>query len=183
VDPFYKFWFRYVYPNADLIDIGRGEVVQEFILEDLSNHVGPIFEEIIRQTILALSGKEVLGILFPKINSIGVWWKKDKEIDLMGAWNRKIKIIGEITWSAKPYNSKDIDEIITTIKQAGFKGAKLIIVSRGGVTRGAKHYIEEHNGIILTIKELSTIWDELYKQEKQQHIKINNKKNKNRQTL
>ena len=101
----------------------------------------------------------------------------------MGAWNRKIKIIGEITWSAKPYNSKDIDEIITTIKQAGFKGAKLIIVSRGGITRGAKHYIDEHNGIIITIKELSTIWDELYKQEKQQHIKINNKKNKNRQTL
>lgn len=88
-----------------------------------------------------------------------MWWRKNKELNIVGVMGKKVKIAGEVTWSKKPYGPKDLHEIISTIEYAGFKDVKIIVISRGGVTRGVRQYIEEYGGIILTLKELSEMWD------------------------
>jgi len=46
-DPLYGFWFRYIFPNMDLIDLEHTENLRRYIEEDLPNHIGPIFEGIV----------------------------------------------------------------------------------------------------------------------------------------
>ena len=161
-DPFYRFWFRYIFPNMDLIDLERVEHLRRHIEDDLPNHVGPVFEDIIRNTILAASGLQINDIKIPKINRIGAWWdRKGNEIDIVGGWGRRIILVGEITWSSKPYNIKDIEELIMKVEIAGIREPVIFVVAREGATRSAKAYIEEKGGHILTMKELVQIWDYL----------------------
>jgi len=162
IDPFYRFWFRYIFPNIDLIEIEHTKPLKKHIMDDLPNHIGPIFEEIARETILAASGSEVDGIKIPKINKIGPWWdNKGNEIDIVAGWGQKVVLIGEVSWSKKQYNVNDINELENKIRQMGAKNVSIIIISRGGTTRGARSYIEEKGGYILGIDDLAKIWDQL----------------------
>ena len=41
-DPFFRFWFRYVYPNRSRLQRGRVDEVCEAILADIDNHMGGV---------------------------------------------------------------------------------------------------------------------------------------------
>lgn len=161
-DPFYRFWFRYIFPNSDLIEIGKEDALRKEIKKDLPNHVSFIFEDIVRKTILKVSGAEIKGIEIPMINAIGSWWdRKGNEIDLIGTWRRKIRIIGEIKWRNRPFDHKDLETFLKKIDLVNGKNALIIVVSKEGFTRSAKSYLEEKEGLALSLTDLSQIWDSI----------------------
>src|SRR6185437_627441 len=108
-DPFFRFWFRYVYPNRSRLQRGRVEEVCEAILADLDNHMGSVFEQVCRDwagrysTDTALAGAE----------EIGAYWTRthDVEVDLIARDRKGVLAVGSCKWSAQA-NTHDLDRLI-----------------------------------------------------------------------
>ena len=161
-DPFYSFWFRYIFPNSDLIELEQYKIVQDEIIRDLPNYVSFIFEEIIRRTILKIAGKDIQGVKIPIVNYVGSWWdRKGNEVNIVGTRGREIRIIGEVKWRKTAFTHKDLEKFIGKMHLLNVKDALIIIVSRGGFTESVKKYIEEKNGLALTLKDLEEVWERL----------------------
>ena len=75
-DPFFAFWFRYVYPNKGMLEQGLAGTVAEQIAKDFDNYAGIRFEDIALQIILS----KAADISFTEY---GKWWNGDMEIDLV----------------------------------------------------------------------------------------------------
>ena len=80
-----EFWFNFVYPNREFIE--RGTNIRH---SDYSAYFGRIFEKVIRN--------DISPDLFPGY-SVGKWWYKDNEIDLVAVSSDfQEVIIGECKW-------------------------------------------------------------------------------------
>lgn len=74
-DPFFSFWFRYVYPNKTMLEQGFTDKVAEQIASNFDSYAGTRFEDIALQIILS----KAADISFTEY---GRWWDGDIEIDL-----------------------------------------------------------------------------------------------------
>ena len=98
IDDFYfNFWFRFVYPNADLIETGNGHALLDIVMRDLDAYIGYVFEEVAKQFLIELNKRGKLPFRFHKI---GRWWHKGEEIDLIALNERERKaLFVEVKWS------------------------------------------------------------------------------------
>jgi hypothetical protein len=79
-DPFLRFWFRYVYPNRSSLETGGSrQVLDAIVLPDLDAFMGPVYEDICRQHLLA-DGRRLLGW---QPLRVGRYWDARTEIDLI----------------------------------------------------------------------------------------------------
>jgi len=52
-DNLFKFWYRYIFPNVTLIELGKGVILyQEMIKPTLNDYIGKIFEDICKEYFL-----------------------------------------------------------------------------------------------------------------------------------
>ena len=74
-DPFFRFWFRYIFRNAQLVELGRFETLRKMVAEDLDVFTGQSLEQYFWWKFV----KESDYI------SMGAWWdrKGENEIDLV----------------------------------------------------------------------------------------------------
>lgn len=99
-DPFFRFWFRYVFPNFSYLEEGDIEYVwREKIEPDLETFVGPIFEQICLQTLKRLNRANQLPF---KAARIGRWWDGTSEIDVLAYNERGAYLLCECKWSTRP---------------------------------------------------------------------------------
>ncbi|MEM2897649.1 MAG: ATP-binding protein [Candidatus Bathyarchaeia archaeon] len=107
-DPFFNFWFRFVYPNSSDLEIGLVDEVFSRITAQLNEYYGKMFERLIMEL---LKSKQIT-IPF-NFDWIGNWWYKDKEIDVV-ALNRGTKnmLLSECKWQ----DNVDAREIIKKLK-------------------------------------------------------------------
>jgi len=97
-DNYFNFWFRYINPNKDLIEEGRGKVVLEEIKNDYNSYMGIVFEKIAKHFLL-----KTPNIPF-RITKIGRhWWSTRKgealEIDLLSYNKSRTKYMAvEVKW-------------------------------------------------------------------------------------
>jgi len=107
-DNYFNFWFRYIYPNKDLIEENRGKTVLEEIIADYNNYMSTVFEKIAKDFLT----KTALPL---KIHRIGRhWWKTRRgesiEIDLLGFNKEKSEyLVAEVKWSK--LNLLDVNRI------------------------------------------------------------------------
>ncbi len=78
-EPYFNFWFRYVYPNRIDLEANRSREVLELIKSDFSTYSGHMFEILV--TDLIKKGNILQNCSFSKI---GRWWHKDAEINIVG---------------------------------------------------------------------------------------------------
>ncbi len=108
--PFYRFWYRYIYPARDLILSGQIEEVLHFILADLDNFVSLTFEEL---------SNELLKERFCEVLSSGSYWDRKVELDLLLELPDGDVIVGECKWK----NSKICKKTLTSLqKKAAIAG-------------------------------------------------------------
>lgn len=80
-DPYFRFWFRFIYPSMAELNMGRKRYVMDRIRNNLiDNHTSYIYEDISRQK---LSDFQEEGNLPFSFNRIGSWWEKSTEIDIL----------------------------------------------------------------------------------------------------
>lgn len=96
-DPFFRFWFRYVYPNRSRLQRGRAEEVAQLVLSDLDNFVGPIFEQVCR----SWAGTYASAEQFPAAETIGAYWTRrhDVEVDVVARTGNRCLAVGSVKWS------------------------------------------------------------------------------------
>jgi uncharacterized protein len=80
-DPYFRFWFRFIYPSMAELDMGRKRYVVDRIQANLiDSHTAYIYEDICREKLADLNEEGLLPFSF---NRIGAWWDKSTEIDLL----------------------------------------------------------------------------------------------------
>lgn len=91
-DNYFKFWFRFVFENAEYIEQNKQEkLIQEKIKPELPAFIGQAYEEIALEWLK--EQKQFSNYL------LGRWWDKKNEIDIVGIDKEKNKILlGEVKW-------------------------------------------------------------------------------------
>ena len=96
-DNYFKFYFRFIFPNLEYIEIGETDFLLENIKETFNSYLGIIFENVLLE-ILRVK-KDLLPF---KPTKIGRWWNKESEIDIIAIDEKHDKILfGEVKYTQK----------------------------------------------------------------------------------
>ena len=80
-DNLFTFWFRFVHPNVERIERGEGDLVlQTDIRPQFAQYIGKLFESMAEDLFLEFNRE---GFLPFRFDTIGSWWDKGEEIDLV----------------------------------------------------------------------------------------------------
>ncbi len=72
-DNFIKFWFRFVYPYRNYLEVEDSEFVIKKLHDHFrDNHVSFVYEDICREKLLELSSKGLLDCTILKIGNGGI---------------------------------------------------------------------------------------------------------------
>jgi len=112
-DPLFRFWFRFLHRNYSYFERDMEEYVYDLVRRDINSFLGQSFENISREFLSDLNGKERLPFRFQKI---GRWWYRDMEIDLV-ALNEETKEIGffEVKWAS--LSQREAIKILEELKE------------------------------------------------------------------
>ena len=137
-DNLFRFWYRFVPRYLTPLQAGREDVVAALVAADhLSTFLGPVFEDVCRQWLVASMGQDDI----PLILDIGRWWgtdsgrKEQAEIDIVALCDGGIMLCGECKWQAK---LTDVDVLRTLQHRAalirdGYE-QRLFLFSKSGFT-------------------------------------------------
>jgi len=94
-DPFFRFWFRFVFPNRSLLERGRVKEALGIVQRDMDTFMGPAFEDRCREWVERYAGEAL-----PASQQIGSWWSRDgqTEIDLVGTSRGRYDLLGSCKW-------------------------------------------------------------------------------------
>ena len=107
-DNILTFWFRFVFPWEDLIELGRGAEVLRIIKRDLGSHIGLAFEDICRQAMWDLVDE--------RYTRIGRWWDGHDEIDIVALNSQTHELAAlEVKW--RELRTKDARAICRSVEQ------------------------------------------------------------------
>jgi AAA+ ATPase superfamily predicted ATPase len=80
-DNLFTFWFRFVHPNIERIERGEGDLVlQTDIQPQFTQYIGNTFESMVEDLFYEFNRE---GLLPFRFDTIGNWWDKGEEIDLV----------------------------------------------------------------------------------------------------
>lgn len=146
-DPFFRFWFRFVFPFQDDLESGLDPVVlyDLEVAPALPDHVAMEFEDFCRRWTRTTQ----------KVTRVGPWWglalhseraKKTRvteEIDVVGTVGSRVHVVGEARWRTSRMGTDYLTEIetykIPALRQSGRQvvdNPTILLFSRGGYTQG-----------------------------------------------
>jgi AAA+ ATPase superfamily predicted ATPase len=146
-DEFFQFWFKFVFPSRSEIELDKIENVLNRIRGELPQYISFIYEKIAVETVWKYMDR------FFAFTSVGRWWDRNEEIDIIGI-NKDLNsiLLGEVKWSEKPVGT-DILDALKLKAQKVLWGKKrrrdfFCLFSRKGFTRNMIKRAEEE-GVIL----------------------------------
>jgi uncharacterized protein len=127
-DPFFRFWFRFVFPNRSLLERGRVKDVLQVIEREMDTYMGLAFEDVCREW----AGRYA-GDLLPASQQLGSWWSRDgqTEIDIVGTSRGRCDLLASCKWTRSAPASA-LDQLLKqrdALPRAG--NARLAIFARG----------------------------------------------------
>jgi AAA+ ATPase superfamily predicted ATPase len=158
VDPFLRFWFRFVFPFQSDLETGlRPEVLYDGeVAPALADHVAPVFEEWCRAWLRRNRGHVA--------TKIGNWWgnaanrfRRDKErnseeIDAVGTLRNRVTLVAECKWTNRQLGPSILTDLetykIPALADAGLRIAdqpKIVLFSKSGYST-ALHEIAARDG-------------------------------------
>lgn len=147
-DPFFRFWFRFVFPYQDDIENGLAgtDLFDAEVAPELNDHVAVEFEEWCRAWTRSNRGA--------KATKVGSWWgraprelreragRSSEEVDVVGMSRGRVTVIGEAKWQNKPLGPAILNDIeqykIPALQAAGFKLAdsvEVVLFAKAGYTK------------------------------------------------
>lgn len=146
-DSFFRFWYRYVYPNKSEIESGLGDRLYKDVLEpDMNEFFGAGFEHIALQYLLRQNKAGKLPIHF---NKCGRYWTKDCEIDIMALGKAGI-IIGECKWRNKAQGTEVYEYLFAKAERfTDYKDKYYYIFSKSGFTQSLSVFAADRPNIFL----------------------------------
>lgn len=98
-DPFFRFWFRYVFPARSRLERGRIDEVLSEVEADLDTFMGLAFEDCCRDWV----GRYAPADAIPRFDDLGSWWSRsgDLEIDVVATRKERPVLLGSCKWSTR----------------------------------------------------------------------------------
>ncbi|MBX7236417.1 MAG: ATP-binding protein [Caldilineales bacterium] len=129
LDPFLRFWHRWIAPHRALLEIGQR---QDETLSEIRNNlpyiVAPVWESLARQHLLTASGR---GQIPFSVQEVGSWWARGAQVDLVGVNRADHRVVfGEARWRSTPVTTADLKALME----------KGLLWLRGDTARWDVHY-------------------------------------------
>lgn len=111
-DNLFTFWFRFVHPNIERIERGEGDLVLHTDIQpQFTQYTGKPFESMAEDLFLEFNRK---GLLPFRFDTIGSWWDKGEEIDLVALQKEGPSILFcECKWQ----DSVNAEKLLEKLKQ------------------------------------------------------------------
>lgn len=159
-DPFFRFWFRFVFPYQDDLESGLDARIlfDAEIATALSAHIAPEFEEYCRRWTRTTQ----------KVARVGSWWgpslhalrqaktRTTEEIDVVGLARGRVSLIGEARWRNGAMDLGYLAEIenfkIPALRQSDLKVVStptIVLFSRGGYDERLVEAANERDDVLL----------------------------------
>lgn len=144
VDPYLRFWLRFVGPHMDELSRGRSDLVVERIMRDWPTYRGKAVEPVVRVALERLLVDPEWRARLGDVERVGSWWRRDHsiEVDLVGiagsGKDERVAFLGSIKWrDDQPFSIRDLDELTARRGDVpGAAGAKIVAVGRAGGETG-----------------------------------------------
>jgi uncharacterized protein len=109
-DPFLGFWFRYVHPYQNLLDLDLAEIVMtKHIRPTFDQFVSYAFEDAAHQHIARITRSSRLPFIPERI---GRWWNDQEEIDVVALSSEEQYLLaGECKWTARPIGTDILENL------------------------------------------------------------------------
>ncbi|TVP44150.1 MAG: ATP-binding protein [Gemmatimonadales bacterium] len=162
VDPFLRFWFRFVFPfQADLeAGLSAEDLYRSEIGPELAHHVSPVFEGACREHVRSTMGAQATrvdrwwGIALNSFRKTGE--RSTEEIDVVGSVRKRVTVVGEVKWTTRPAGERLLHDLhtykIPALQQAGIKLAGnpvVVLFSRSGYTPELVRQAGENDDLVL----------------------------------
>lgn len=151
-DNFFRFWYRFIFDNKELIEKQMEDIVLENTIKPfLNSYVGKIFELISMYFLFKLNSTGYLPFVFTKI---GKWWgnnptkKREEKIDIL-AYSDNCLIIGECKWSDKNVGVDVFYELLEKASLFNFEKKFYILFSKNGFTKELRELSKHDKDILL----------------------------------
>ncbi|MBI3012369.1 MAG: DUF234 domain-containing protein [Elusimicrobia bacterium] len=152
-DRFFEFWFKYIFPNRGKIEIGKSKEVVRIIKGSFHQHLSYVFEDICKEYCFELMKEGEI-----KFTSLGRWWQKNEEIDLVALDDEEKNIyFCEAKWSQKPVGTnilRDLQRKTSFVDwQCGKRKEHFILFSKSGFTADLKELSEKERIILVEMQD------------------------------
>ncbi|HEY8361880.1 MAG TPA: ATP-binding protein [Tissierellaceae bacterium] len=155
-DNFFKFWYRFVFSNKALIELGLfDEVIENKIKPFINEFMGEVYEEICMDYLKILNKNRKLPFVFERI---GKWWgnnpykKREEEIDIV-AYGKNSIIFGECKWQNTKTDMSVLNNLIEKSVLFDYPEKYYVLFSKSGFTEDLINFAE-HNTNVILIKEM-----------------------------
>ena len=133
-DPFFRFWFRFLYGSPDrFTEFGDG-AYERLIEPQMPEFVAPAFEDLCCRALWTLYDE------YPVVD-VGQWWYQDHEVDVVGLTDEDVLIAGECKYQASSVNFSalsslkgHVEELRWTPDGGGNRTCEYALFSRNGFT-------------------------------------------------
>lgn len=156
-DLFFRFWYRFVFPNYSSLEFGDWENIYDLIVApQLNEFVSFPFEDICIEWLRAKNKKRELPFIFTKI---GRWWDKDVEIDIIASNEEKSEILSaECKFHNSAVNDADLqkhlNKNLSSLKKKDNAIVHLWYFSWNGYTPKAREFAAANNMTLIEGKDL-----------------------------
>lgn len=160
VEPFFRFWFRFVFPFQD--DLAAGlparRVVTAEVTPVLNDHIASTFESQCRRWL-----RETY-----EVTKVGMWWgrsldslrrtgaRSSEEIDVIGMNRGTVTVLGEARWRNRAISASYLAEIedfkLPALRQSGLtvqQHPTIMLFSRGGFDTRLKDIAATRSDVVL----------------------------------
>ncbi len=159
VDPYLRFWLRFVGPHAAEIARGRGDITAARVMRDWATYRGRAVEPLVRATLERMLLAPDVAATLGGAAVVGTYWTRNHrvEVDLVGGdapSPTRLGFVGSIKWHRDEAFSVAERRTLAEQRSAvpGGSDARLVIVSRTGVAEGVEA------DVVLGPDELLAAW-------------------------
>ncbi len=158
-DPFYKFWYRYVFANKSYYSMLGNDKAADEIMGGINDFMGSAFEDICKQYLIRRARAGTLPFV-PYV--IGRWWgnnpiiKEQDDVDLLALSQKGEKgIFVECKFRNRPMAMEEYDDLLTAAKAfPNVKEKNLIFISKGGFTEAVQRRAQEEKAELVSLREM-----------------------------
>ncbi|GAB7019636.1 ATP-binding protein [Halostagnicola bangensis] len=152
-DPFFRFWFHFVYGTGDRYDDLGSEAYDALIEPELPDFVSLSFEELCCSALRTLYPEQT-------ITDTGQWWYGEHEIDVVGLSTDETLIVGECKFQRSPLGydalsslQTHVDELRWTPDDGGDRLEQYALFSRSGFKPSVEEAAEDREDLRLFTAE------------------------------
>jgi AAA+ ATPase superfamily predicted ATPase len=156
VDPYLRFYFRFLANRQDQIALGRIASVWQQIQRHMVDFIGThTFEELCRDWVSVAGDAGRLPFVPERVGS---FWSTKAQVDVVAInWMEKQILLGEVKWSHSQVGRRVVEELVAKtprVLPAGDWSVHYAFFARAGFTEPARIAAREHGSLLVDLEQL-----------------------------